>query len=189
MTASFPLETRRQILGIARSAIEARLIGRNAGPAIGGDARLREPRGAFVTLSMRGSGELRGCVGYVEPVLPLGEAVARAAAAAAFEDDRFAPLSATELPLLTIDVSVLERPRPLRPEDVEVGRHGLIVAAHGRRGLLLPQVPVEHHWDRETFLDHTCRKAGLPKDAWREQGTELLAFTAEVFGEADVAPL
>jgi uncharacterized protein len=184
MTSILPQEARRQLLEIARRSIEARLGGSPA-TAAGCDPLLLEPGGAFVTLSARGTGELRGCVGYVEPLFAVGETVARAAAAAAFEDDRFAPVSRGELPSLTIEVSVLRPPQPIRAADVEVGRHGLIAARGGHRGLLLPQVPVEHRWSREVFLDHTCLKAGLPKDAWRDERTELLAFTAEVFGEDD----
>jgi AmmeMemoRadiSam system protein A len=185
MTA-LPAEARRELLAIAREAMEARLTGRR-GPSAGTHPRLRELSGAFVTLSTRATGELRGCVGYVEPVLPLGEVVARVAVAAALEDDRFPPVSAAELPALALEVSVLSAPRPIGAAEVEVGRDGLIVSRGGRRGLLLPQVPVEHGWGRETFLEHACRKAGLPRDAWRVEGTEILAFTAEVFGEDDLA--
>jgi uncharacterized protein (TIGR00296 family) len=89
----------------------------------------------------------------------------------------------SELPEVEIEISALGPLRPIRPEDVEVGRHGLLISHQGRRGVLLPQVPVEHDWDRETFLDHTCLKAGLLPGAWKEEGVELLSFTAEVFGE------
>jgi AmmeMemoRadiSam system protein A len=187
MSSTLPAEARRELLAIARGAIAARLAGRS-GPSTGTHPRLREPGGAFVTLSVRETGELRGCVGYVEALFPVGETVARAAVAAAFDDDRFAPVLAEELSSLSVDVSVLQAPRPIRAAEVEVGRDGLIVARGGFRGLLLPQVPVEHGWSREAFLEHTCRKAGLPKDAWRDERTELLAFAAEVFGEGDVTP-
>ncbi len=186
MSPTLPAEARRELLAIARGAIAARLA-RRPGPSSATHPRLREPAGAFVTLSVRETGELRGCVGYVEALFPVGETVARAAVAAAFDDDRFTPVVAEELASLTVDVSILQAPRPIRAADIEVGRHGLIVARGAFRGLLLPQVPVEHGWSREAFLEHTCRKAGLPKDAWRDERTELLAFTAEVFGEADAA--
>jgi AmmeMemoRadiSam system protein A len=175
-------EARGRLLRIAREAIGAKLRGQGVVPAAE-DLGLREPRGAFVTLSHRGSGELRGCIGYVEPLFPLAETVSRAAVGAALEDDRFPPVTAVELPSLSIELSVLEPPHPIRAEEVEVGRHGLIVSRAGRRGLLLPQVPVEHGWDREAFLEHTCLKAGLPKDAWRRTDTELSGFAAEVFGD------
>ena len=105
------------------------------------------------------------------------------AVAAAVEDGRFAPVNPAELGELRIEISALGPLEPIRPADVEVGRHGLLISHRSRRGVLLPQVPVEQGWDRETFLEHTCRKAGLPEDAWREQGVELLGFTAAVFGE------
>jgi AmmeMemoRadiSam system protein A len=145
-------------------------------------AHLAEKRGAFTTLYIRG--ELRGCVGYVFPVASLYRTVAETARAAAFEDIRFSPLTAAELPDLEIHLSVLSPLEPIRAEEVEVGRHGLLVSLDGRRGLLLPQVPVEHGWARETFLEQTCRKAGLALDAWR-RGAALEAFTAELFGDRD----
>ena len=95
-------------------------------------------------------------------------------------------MTGTELPSLDIEVSVLSRTVPVRPEDVEIGTHGLIIRCAGRAGLLLPQVPVEHGWDRKGFLEETCRKAGLPKDAWKRPDAELLGFTAEVLGERDL---
>lgn len=143
---------------------------------------LAEHRGAFVTLH-GGDGELRGCVGLMRSDRPLLETVARMAVAAAVEDGRFEPVTAAELDDLSIEVSALSPLEPIRPEDVEVGRHGLLIGHGGRRGVLLPQVPGEQGWDRETFLVHTCRKAGLPDDAWKKPGAELLAFTADVFRE------
>jgi AmmeMemoRadiSam system protein A len=139
-----------------------------------------EPRGAFTSLYLRG--ELRGCVGYVLPRFPVYRTVAETARAAAFDDNRFPPVTKEEAPHLAIDLSILSPPEPIRPDDIEIGRHGLIVTWHGHRGLLLPQVPVERGWDRTSFLEQTCRKAGLPVDAWR-QGATIEAFTAEVFGE------
>lgn len=143
---------------------------------------LAEFRGVFTSLHL--AGQLRGCVGYVLPACPLYRAVAETARAAAFEDSRFWPVTREEAPLLEVELSVLSRPQPIRAEEVEVGRHGLVIGWHGRRGLLLPQVPVEHGWNRETFLDQTCRKAGLADDAWRK-GASLEAFTAEIFGDKD----
>lgn len=141
---------------------------------------LSEPRGVFTSLYK--NGELRGCVGYVLPTCPLYRAVAETARAAAFDDNRFPPVMTEELPHLQVELSILTPPQPILPEQVEIGRHGLLVTQHGRRGLLLPQVPVEHQWDRVTFLEQTCRKAGLPIDAWKK-GAGLHAFTAEIFGE------
>jgi AmmeMemoRadiSam system protein A len=172
---------RDALLRAARESIAEHLRGRRPRlPAPTG--LLAEKRGAFVTLHAR-DGELRGCVGLMRSDRPLLETVARMAVAAATEDGRFAPVTEAELPALTIEISALGPLEPIRPEEVEVGRHGLLISHGGRRGVLLPQVPVEHGWDRETFLAHTCWKAGLPEDAWRNPGVELLAFTAFVFGE------
>jgi len=141
---------------------------------------LAEPRGAFTTLYLRG--QLRGCVGYVLPVSPVYRAVADTARAAAFEDTRFHPVTLLEARDLEIELSILSPPQPISAEAIEIGRHGLLITMAGHRGLLLPQVPTEHHWDRTTFLEQTCRKAGLPLDAWKN-GATIEAFTAEVFGE------
>lgn len=181
MPNALSAEDRTRLLGIAREAIVARLEGEGL-PARGLAGTLSERRGAFVTLT-RPDGSLRGCVGYVEPTFPLWETVVRAAEAAATEDGRFEPVVADEVEGLGIEISVLAPLRPIRPDDVEVGTHGLLVRRSGHGGLLLPQVAVEHAWDRVTFLDQVCRKAGLPAGAWRDPRAELLGFTAEVFGE------
>jgi AmmeMemoRadiSam system protein A len=144
-------------------------------------AHFAEPRGAFTSLYLHG--ELRGCVGYVLPISSVYRAVADTARAASFEDTRFYPVTLEEARALEIELSILSPPQPIAAEAVEVGRHGLLISMDGYRGLLLPQVPIEHHWDRDTFLEHSCRKAGLPPDAWRK-GAKIEAFTAEVFGDA-----
>jgi AmmeMemoRadiSam system protein A len=141
---------------------------------------LAEPRGAFTSLYLHG--ELRGCVGYVLPVSSVYRAVVDTARAAAFEDTRFFPVTIEEARQLEIELSILSPPRPILAEEVEVGRHGLLISLAGYRGLLLPQVPAERNWDRITFLEQTCRKAGLPVDAWKH-GALIEVFTAEVFGE------
>jgi AmmeMemoRadiSam system protein A len=175
--ASLTPAQRASLLAIARRAIQARVRQGDAVTGESADPVLQEPGAAFVTLTA--SGALRGCIGYVRPVRPLGETVAHCAAAAATEDPRFPPVTAAELSRLTLEISVLSPLRPLRdPATVEVGVHGLHIAQAGRRGLLLPQVAVEYGWDRETFLRHTCLKAGLPPDAWR-QGAEIHVFTVE----------
>jgi AmmeMemoRadiSam system protein A len=144
---------------------------------------LAEPRGAFTTLYHQG--DLRGCVGFVEAVASLYQTVIETARAAAFEDTRFWPVTREELAGLQVSLSILTKPQPISPEQVEIGRHGLIVGQGGRRGLLLPQVPVEHNWDRTTFFEQTCRKAGLPLDAW-QKGALIEAFTAEVFADGNL---
>jgi AmmeMemoRadiSam system protein A len=172
-------QERRLLIDLAHRAIEAALRGETVSAAAPNE-HLAEPRGAFTTLHLHG--KLRGCIGYVLPMMPLVQTVAETAASAAFEDPRFAPVSSEEAPELKIEISVLTVPRPIAPEDVVIGKHGLIIGQHGRRGLLLPQVPLEWNWDRETFLSQTCLKAGLPPDAW-QRGATVEAFTAEVFGE------
>ncbi len=143
---------------------------------------LGEPRGAFTTLYYRG--ELHGCVGYVLAATPLYTTVVETARAAAFEDSRFWPVTLEEAPELQVSLSILSALKPIRPNEVEIGRHGLVISMAGCRGLLLPQVPVEHGWDRITFLEQTCRKAGLPWHAWKA-GAKIEAFTAEVFGDRE----
>ncbi len=143
--------------------------------------RLKEKRGAFVTLHV--GGDLRGCVGYPLPVKPLDETIIEMALAAATQDTRFAPLQTNELKKLKIEISVLGLPEPVAdPSQVQVGCHGIIVSKGFYRGLLLPQVPVEQGWDRETFLCHGCLKAGLPPEEWKK-GAKLEVFTAQVFSE------
>jgi AmmeMemoRadiSam system protein B/AmmeMemoRadiSam system protein A len=150
-------------------------------PALRFDA-LNQDRGAFVTL--RKHGELRGCIGYIAPVKPLATTVRDVAAAAATQDRRFPPVTPAELGQLEYEVSVLSpMRRVLDTEKIQVGQHGLVMMQGDSMGLLLPQVPVEEHWDRKTFLEQTCRKAGLPSDAWRSADTDIFSFTALVFGE------
>jgi AmmeMemoRadiSam system protein A len=183
----FSLEQRRTLLRIAHRAILSALERQPFPEPPAASLRLSEPRGVFTTLYLPGDlhRELRGCVGYAAPIAPLYRAVAETARAAAFEDSRFLPVTKEEALKLEVSLSVLSRLFPIDPEAVEVGRHGLVISEGARRGLLLPQVPVEHAWDREMFLEQTCRKAGLPLNAWRQAAT-IEAFTAEVFGDADV---
>ncbi len=138
--------------------------------------------GAFVTLKEHG--ELRGCIGYISPVHPLAETVRDVAAAAAIQDPRFPPVTAAELGQLEYEISVLSPlRRVLDVTQIQVGRDGLIMKRGDKSGLLLPQVPVEQHWDRKTFLEETCHKAGLPTNAWQQPDTDIFSFTALVFGE------
>jgi AmmeMemoRadiSam system protein A len=141
---------------------------------------LAESRGAFTTLHLHQ--RLRGCIGYVSCPESLYRTVAETARAAAFDDPRFEPVTLAEAEELKIEISVLSPLLPISPDEVVVGKHGLVVMQGSHRGLLLPQVPVEWGWDCETFLAQTCLKAGLPPDAWKH-GADLQAFTAEVFGE------
>jgi len=179
-SAEYSAEERKLLLRFAHESIHARLHGRSFDPPEPA-AHLAEKRGAFTTLRL--GGKLRGCIGYIVAVNPLYLTVMETAAAAAFEDPRFMPVSDTEAPQLQIEISVLSPIVPIAPEDVEIGRHGLMISHHDQRGLLLPQVPIEWGWDRERFLSETCRKAGLPSDDW-QRGATIQAFTAEVFSES-----
>ncbi len=177
----FSQDERKVLLHLAHEAILSALEGREI-PLDPPTDHFAEPRGAFTSLYLQG--ELRGCVGYVLPVSPVYRAVADTARAAAFEDSRFYPVTLPEASGLQIELSILSPPQPISAESIEIGRHGLLISMAGHRGLLLPQVPVEHDWDRTTFLEQTCRKAGLPLNAWKN-GATIEGFTAEVFGEKD----
>jgi AmmeMemoRadiSam system protein A len=177
----FTPEERTVLLELAHESILSALQGRELA-LTSPSQHLSEARGAFTTIYHKGM--LRGCVGYVFPVTSLYRTVAETARAAAFEDTRFSPVTLQEAPDLEVSLSILSPLKAIRPEEVEIGLHGLVIAQGGRRGLLLPQVPVEHQWDRVTFLEQTCRKAGLPPDAW-QTGATLEAFTAEVFGDRE----
>jgi AmmeMemoRadiSam system protein A len=172
---------RKTLLETARGSIAARFAGTRH-PAAGATPALRTPCGAFVTLKVKG--RLRGCIGHISAAAPLIETVRDVALSSAFDDPRFAPLSQSELDAVTIEVSVLS---PFRrtgdPTEIQVGTHGIMVRRAGRSGLLLPQVATEQGWGREEFLVHTCRKAGLPDDAWRDPDTTIEIFSAIVFGE------
>jgi len=173
---------RKALLGIARRALEG-YIGAGKMPREDvTEAKLASPGAAFVTLTKKA--RLRGCIGFTDAVAPLYKVVQECAVAAATEDPRFPPVSPPELPSLRIEISVLTPLFPITPDEVVVGKHGLMVTQGRMRGLLLPQVPVEWGWDRETFIDQACVKAGLPPSAWRH-GATLQGFTAEVFGEEE----
>jgi AmmeMemoRadiSam system protein A len=173
-------EERHAALATVRRAVEAFVRDRVRVEPPLDPPFLLEPRAAFV--SLRVAGRLRGCVGVTEPVHPLGKVLVDCAVAAATEDTRFPPVIPAELPKLAPEISLLSPLREIATDaEVRVGIHGLLVEEGTRRGLLLPQVPVEQGWDREAFLGQACRKAGLPADAWL-RGARLFVFTAEVFG-------
>jgi AmmeMemoRadiSam system protein A len=173
-------QARARLLTLAREAIVAHVGARVASPPAL-DRALAVAGGAFVTLHRRG--ELRGCIGHIEPTQPIGHVVARCAVAACSSDPRFPPVTSAELAEITIEISLLGPLEPIAgPEEIEVGRHGLVVEQGWSRGLLLPQVAPEWQWDADTFLGHTCHKAGLPMDAWK-RGARLWRFEAEVFSE------
>jgi len=165
---------------IARSAIRSRLLKQAAADVPAPSARLQEPRGAFVCLKI--NGVLRGCIGCITARGPVYRIVGEMAAQAAFCDPRFAPLSAAELEQIDLEISVLTPFQDIHgPEEIQVGRHGLFVRKGTCSGLLLPQVAIEYGWDRIQFLEFTCEKAGLPKDAWKDPVTRIQVFSADVF--------
>ncbi|HKQ98757.1 MAG TPA: AmmeMemoRadiSam system protein A [Candidatus Polarisedimenticolia bacterium] len=169
----------RALLAVARGAI-LEALGQAAAAAPDPSAG-REIHPVFVTV--RVGGRLRGCIGRLDPETPLSRSVATCARAAAFEDPRFEPIGAGDLPGLTIEMSVLGPRRPLADlHGLRLGEEGLLVTSGGRSGLLLPQVAIEQGWDALEFLEQTCRKAGLARSAWRE-GARVEAFPAQVFRE------
>lgn len=178
----FSPEERRQLLALAHEAILSAIEHREI-PETTPSVRFAAPRGAFTTIYLHKN--LRGCVGYAFPIAPLYRTIIETARGAAFEDSRFLPVTLAEAHQLEVSLSILSPLKSVRPQEVEIGTHGLLISQHGHRGLLLPQVPLEHGWDRNTFLEETCRKAGLPLDAWRS-GSEVEVFTAEIFGDSDL---
>jgi AMMECR1 domain-containing protein len=162
-TEAYTEEEKTWLHRMARQAIEYRLTGRPLPTPEGETALLKEKRGAFVTLKRQG--QLRGCIGYTRAIKPLSRTIMEMAQAAAFEDPRFPPLTQKELADL----------------EIEISKHGLFLERGGRSGLLLPQVATEYRWDRQTFLEHTCLKAGLPREAWQDPETRIYVFSAEIF--------
>lgn len=176
----FHSDDRHRLLGIARRALEAR-VRRDGDPPPESGGALDTPRGAFVSIH-RGD-DLRGCLGRLESDWAIARVVAHLGRAVADSDPRFAPVTVEELDELSIEISAVTPGRDVRSVDeIEIGRHGLIIECGSRRGLLLPQVATEHVWDVEMFLSHTCIKAALPADAWKRDA-RILIFEAEVFGE------
>ena len=170
------------LLQVARDSIAAQLKGKAATPVKVSSPVLEEFRGAFVSLHRRG--QLRGCIGYIEAVKPLLQTVLEMAPAAAFQDPRFRPVQTDELADLEIEISVLTPMRLVKSTDeIEVGKHGLYIVKGLNRGLLLPQVATQYHWDRRTFLEQTCNKAGLPSNAWKDSDTQIFIFRAEIFAD------
>lgn len=176
------VQERSALVSLARRSMEAELAGHWPPPLEFSSPALKTESGAFVTLEKRGA--LRGCIGHVLAYKPLEQTVMEMAVQAAFHDPRFPPVTADELDGLTVEISVMSPLKEVKDVSmIEVGTHGLVVRSGGRSGLLLPQVATDYGWDRETFLQHTCAKAGLPPEAWKDEGVTILSFTAEVFGE------
>ncbi len=172
---------KKYLLGLARRTIESKLRTGKTPKAKVEDEKLLNKQGVFVTLKV--DGELRGCIGYPLPIKPLAEAVTEMAVAAATQDYRFQSLSEDDLANLKIEISVLTVPRRIKDtHEIEVGKHGIIVSKGFNKGLLLPQVPLEYHWNLETYLGHGCMKAGLEENEWKKS-VEIEVFEAQVFSE------
>jgi len=172
---------KKELLGIARQSLKS-AVKRTAKPEFTPlTDTLAEQRGVFVTLKKHGN--LRGCIGYIEPIKPLYLAVAEMAVSAGMRDPRFSPVQEGELPDIAIEISVLSLLKQVEGAgDIEVGRDGIYIVKDFYSGVLLPQVATEYNWDSETFLEETCLKAGLPTDAW-QKGAKVYTFSAEIFGE------
>jgi AmmeMemoRadiSam system protein A len=177
-------EERMSLLKLARNTIYARLHRQPESDYKSSSDVLEQPCGAFVTLHKQGA--LRGCIGLVQAVKPLYQTVREMAVASAFDDPRFPPLRKDEFDDLELEISVMSPPRRITDvNEIEVGKHGIIIKRGYHQGLLLPQVAAEQGWDRDTFLEHTCYKAGLNNDSWKQDGTEIQIFSAEVFSEKE----
>jgi AmmeMemoRadiSam system protein A len=173
-------EEKKTLHHIAKTVIENKVKGKPIPDFKIESPILKENRGAFVTLQKKG--QLRGCIGYIEGHGPLHYTIKEMAEAAAFRDPRFSPVKEKELPELDIEISVLTPLQRVKDvNEIHVGTHGIYIKKGWLSGLLLPQVATEYGWDRQTFLEHTCQKAGLPSTAWKEKDTEIYIFSADIF--------
>jgi AmmeMemoRadiSam system protein A len=173
-------EEKKTLHHIAKTVIENKVRGKPAPDFKIESPILKENRGAFVTIHKKG--ELRGCIGYIEGHGPLYKTIEEMAEAAAFRDPRFTPVKEKELPELELEISVLTPLKKIKEVgEIQVGKHGIYIKKGWFSGLLLPQVATEYGWNRLTFLEHTCQKAGLPSNAWKEKDTEIFIFSADIF--------
>lgn len=179
-----PSEERRRLLETARRALIAAVQTGFVSDGLDSADGSRLIAGAFVTLHRRG--RLRGCIGQIGKLQPVVPLVAYCARAAALEDPRFQPVQPREIPEVDIEISILSALEEITPDRIEVGTHGLFVTRGRIRGLLLPQVAAQYGWSAQRFLEETCVKAGLDRDAWNDGGTRVEAFTAEVFAESEL---
>ncbi|HOZ01454.1 MAG TPA: AmmeMemoRadiSam system protein A [Candidatus Syntrophosphaera sp.] len=178
-------ELKQELLQLARQSIAGHWTRHK--PQRPEEPEFLKKRGVFV--SLHSQGELRGCIGYIQPYKNIADSVIEMAQAAAFQDPRFTALSEKELDDVDIEISVLSEMTPvLNTSEIKIGRDGLYIKHPRGSGLLLPQVPTEWNWDLKTFLKQICRKAGLHDEAWKDEGAQLYRFEAEVFGDADFLP-
>ena len=173
---------RESLLCLARLAITEAVSRGEILAEIPADEIFSQQRGVFVSLHT--GKRLRGCIGAVDPQETLGNCIVRCAAGAALHDPRFPALRREELPRLHVEISLLSPLFAIRPEEIEIGRHGLLISRGSQRGVLLPQVAVRHRLNAEQFLAETCKKAQIAPDAWRDPDANLFGFTCEVFSAA-----
>ena len=177
-----------KLLQLARNSISSCLEDKDVPIDSYHRAHFSAKRGCFVSLHK--DAELRGCIGFPEPIMPLHQAVVQAAQAAAFEDPRFPPIDKDELERITIEISVLSELQPINAKNeadylraIEIGKDGLVIKLGHSSGLLLPQVAIEYHWSGQEFLEHLCLKAGLPQNSWRDKGSKIYKFQATIVSE------
>ena len=183
MTARHTIENKNRLLQAARESLEHFLINGQRTEFTTENPELQTKRAVFVTLRKRDSGDLRGCIGQTEARFPLIEAVAKTVISAAVDDSRFPQVKLNELANLLIEINVLTPMFDITPENVVVGKHGLLLSKGSCRGLFLPEVAVSHGWDRLTLLDELCRKADVAKGSWRDDDAKLQAFESEAWEE------
>ncbi len=178
-------EEQQVLLKIARNTIQDYIVNRHIPPIpieVNDYPELQQPAGVFVTLTK--NKQLRGCIGYIKPIAPLAQAVSKMAIAASTEDPRFSPVTPDEIKEIKIEITVLSELTQIHNiNQIEVGKHGLYIVKGFNSGLLLPQVATEQGWNREEFLTHTCYKAGLPANAWKEKDAEIFIFSGAIFHE------
>lgn len=179
----FSQEDGKELLKLARDSINGFFEGKGIQVKDDVMKKYAEKHGVFVTITI--NNELRGCIGYPEPMYPLYEAITNSARSAAFSDPRFKPLTKEEFKDIHLEVSVLTVPELIeaKPENIKIGEDGLIIRNKLGSGLLLPQVATEYNWDAKQFLEHTCEKAGLDKDSWKEKDILVYKFQAQIFKE------
>jgi len=189
MTEKFSLNEGEKLVKLARKAISFQLSTGRQYFEPAPEKRFEERRGVFTTLNTYPENGLRGCIGLPYPDEKVWNAVMSSASSAAFSDPRFPQVSASEFENITVEVSILTKPRPLDKKklegEIKIGKTGLIIQGKGRSGLLLPQVASDYGWDMETFLEQACLKAGLQKNAWKELDVQILGFEAQVFHEKE----
>lgn len=176
------------LVDIARQSIKSVFSNYNFEPDETIKKKYSKDQGAFVTLTE--DGQLRGCIGYIEPIMPLWKAVSQVAIAAAFRDIRFAPIKQEDLDKICVEVSVLSVPEIIKVKDskeyiekIKIGRDGLIIESDRGKGVLLPQVPEEWGWDVVEYLENLCQKAGISPDAWKDLDNKIFAFHATIYSE------